>query len=293
MKEKTFFSSLQAQKEIENLYLQKLDALLISYEFLKIETSFCDTNIVLTGRKEGPPLVLLHGSNGCAPVAIEALIGLADYFRIYAIDVVGQPNLSAGCRPSMQDDTYGKWMYEILSRMNIRDAFLVGISFGGFIAWKSLIFDEKRFAKAFFIVPAGIVNGNPLKALWKVFRPMKLYMASKKTKYVQQFLDQLFTEPDRFAFTFLSQVFLHFTMDFSPIPLIKKEEAKRVKTPVTIIGAEKDLLFPGGKLLKRAEKIFPSLEKTLLLKKSKHVPGRADNDRIVALIKSSLNNHSK
>jgi len=284
----TFFRNRQAKKEIEKLYQSKLGELPITYEFLKIETSFGDTNVVLTGDKDKPPLVLLHGSNGCAPIAIEAMLGLVQDFRIYAIDVIGQPNLSAETRPSMKNLDYGKWMFEIMSRLNIEKTILVGISFGGFISWKTLVYDDRKISRAFLIVPAGIVNGNALKNIWKIFIPMHLYRWRQQTKYILQFLNELFTENDDFALAFLSKVFLHFKMDFSAIPLIKKEEAKKIKTPVNIIAADKDLLFPGAKMIKRAKEIFPSLNEVLLLKDSKHVPNQNGNNRIVELIKNQM-----
>jgi pimeloyl-ACP methyl ester carboxylesterase len=284
----SFYSSPKEKEAILALYQDKLDELAIIYELKKIETTFGDTNIIITGNKENPPLVLLHGSNGCAPVAIEALLGLEQHFRIYAIDVLGQPNMSAEERPSMKDDTYGKWMYEILTRLNLWNAILVGISFGGFISWKALNFDQRRIGKAFLIVPAGIVEGNPLKAIWKVFLPMKLYMWRKKEKYVHRFLNALFTDRDEFAIQFLSKVFLHFEMDFSPIPLIKTEEAAKIKTPMYFIAADGDIIFPGKKLIKRVASIFPNIQKNLLLKNSKHVPSAAGNQQIIEFIK---NNH--
>ena len=281
---KSFFSSSSAKNTIIEMYYNKLDELPINYEFQKIETSFGDTNIILTGEKNNPPLVLIHGSNGCAPIALEAMLGLEKNFSVYAIDVIAQPNLSEGIRPNMKDHSYGKWMFEILTRLNIQDAIMVGISFGGFITWKTLVFDSRRISKAFLIVPAGIVTGNPLKAMWNVFLPMKLYQWRKNQKYVHQFSDKLFTEPDEFANDFLAKVFLDFEMDFSPIPLIKKEEAKKITTPIHVIGADNDLLFPGQKLLERAEEIFPSLHKSILLKNAKHVPRQIDNQQISKLI---------
>lgn len=281
---KSFFSSPSAKNTIIEMYYNKLNALPIHYEFQKIETSFGDTNIILTGEKNNPPLVLIHGSNGCAPIAIEAMLDLEKNFRVYAIDVIAQPNLSEGIRPNMNDHSYGKWIVEILTRLNIQDAIMVGISFGGFITWKTLVFDSRRISKAFLIVPAGIINGNPLKAIWNVFLPMKLYQWGKNRKYVHQFLRELFTEPDEFANDFLAKVFLDFKMDFSPIPLIKKEEAKKITTPIHIIGADNDLVFPGQKMLKRAEEIFPSLHESVLLKNSKHVPRQIDNQQISKLI---------
>jgi pimeloyl-ACP methyl ester carboxylesterase len=281
------FSSKAAKKEILDLYYDKLEELGITYEIHTLETSFEDTNILITGNKTGPPLVLLHGSNGCAPIAIEALIGLVNDFRIYAIDVIGQPNLSAETRPDMRSDAYGQWIQEILSRLYIHNVTIVGISFGGFISWKTLLFDERRISKAFLIVPAGIVNGNPIQALWKVFLPMKRYMKTQKQKYVHRFLAALFTQEDPFAFRFLSKVFLHFKMDFSPIPLINKKEAAGVKTPLYLAGAEYDLLFPGKKMLHRARKIFPSLQETFFLEGSKHVPDAKGNEQLSTWIRKN------
>ena len=280
----TLFDSPEARSILEALYYQKLDELALSYESVKVETSFGDTHVILTGEKDNPPLVLLHGANGCAPIALEALKGLEQNFRIYAIDVIGQPNLSAGTRPSMKDHTYGQWMYELLSRFSIQDAVLVGISLGGFISWKTLVYDEKRIAQAYLIVPAGIVKGNSWTALRKVFLPIKLYQWRKKQSYVHDFLRELFTEEDAFALAFLSQVFLHFNQDFSSIPLISPKEAQQITTPLHIIGADQDILFPGEKMIKRARKLFSSLESTALLENSRHVPLTADHTQIVNLI---------
>jgi hypothetical protein len=38
-----------------------------------------------------PPLLPLHGSNGCAPIALETYPNLHKEFQVYAIDVLAQP----------------------------------------------------------------------------------------------------------------------------------------------------------------------------------------------------------
>ena len=113
-------------------------------------------------------------------------------------------------------------------------------------------------------------------------------MWTKKPKFVERFLSALFTERDEFAVKYLSKVFLDFEMDFSPIPTIKESEAKKITKPMTIIGADDDLMFPGEKLLKRARSIFPSLKKEWLLNDSKHVQRKADNQKIESLILDSI-----
>lgn len=283
----TFFKNIVAKNKAIELYHKKLDQLNLQHESTIIETSFGDTYILILGAFSLPPLVLLHGSYGCAPIAIETLKGLTKDYRIYAIDVVGQPNLSEEIRPNMTDNSYGQWMYEIMTRLNIWNAILVGISFGGFIVWKTLAFDEKRIAKSFFITPAGILNGNLLNIIWDILLPLKRYEKSSDKKHLLQFAGALFSQEDEFSNEFLANLILHYELDFSPTPLIKKSEAQKIKTPVYFIAADNDLLFPGKKLLAHAKKIFPSLKGTILLENSKHVPSKSGYNQIIDFIKTS------
>lgn len=280
-----FSHRTKAGGELEALYHSKLEEMSVNYESLKIETSFGNTNIILAGQEGKPPLVLLPGACTGAPMAIEALLGLKDDFRIYAIDIGEVQKLNAEISLSPRNNSYGQWMFEILSRLNIRQVILVGISFGGFISWKTLVFEERRIAKTFLITPSGIINGHSWKLFRKVVLPWKLYQWRKQSKYIHRMLESLVTQPDEDVFSFLSNVFLHFEADFLSMPLIKKEEAQRIKTPVCLIAADDDVLFPGLKMLKRAQEIFPSLVEVLLLRNSKHVPGQPGYQQIIELIK--------
>ena len=160
-----FFNDPENKEETNGMYLQKLDELLVCYELKRIETTYGDTCIVITGEKENPPLVLLYGLNSSVSCVGEMTLNLARKFRIYTVNVSARPNLNDGLVLNITDDSYGKWMYEILSCFGVRNAFLVGISLGAYVALKFLAFDEKRIAKAFLITPAGIVKGNFVRNL--------------------------------------------------------------------------------------------------------------------------------
>lgn len=281
---KSLFKSAQGKQEVLSLYDQKLEELNIDFEYRQVETSFGITNIIATGDTSLPPLIIIHGSNGCAPIALESYPNLSKRFRVYAVDVIAQPNKSAETRPSMKDDAYGKWMNEVINQLNITDVTLAGFSFGGLVILKTLENDESKIKEVFLSAPAHIVNGNPLKALFKIFIPMRRYMRSGKPKFVEAFLKELFTDRDEFAIKYLSKVFMHFTMDFTPVPVISNEKAGLIKTPITLIAAKQDVMFPGAKMIKRAKRIFPSLKKTVLLQSSKHVQSASDNQLIENLI---------
>ncbi|MCR9131679.1 MAG: alpha/beta hydrolase [bacterium] len=274
------FKSKQGKDEILRLYDKKLDSLNLDIESITVHTSYGETNILATGDPANPPIILVHGSNGCAPVALETYANLHKKFRVFAVDVLAQPNKSADTRLSMKDDSYGKWMNEIIGVLELESVTMAGFSFGGLIILKTLEYDESKIKEVYLSAPAYIVNGNPFKAIFKVFIPMKRYMKTKKVEHVEKFLSALFTDRDEFAIEFLSKVFLEFEMDFTPVPVIDAKKALAIRTPITIFGADEDLMFPGKKMLKRARKIFPSLKNGRLIEGSKHVQNKEQNELI-------------
>ncbi|MDO6519544.1 alpha/beta hydrolase [Zobellia uliginosa] len=277
---KALFKTEIGKKEILDLYDQKLEELNIVFTYLNIDTSFGKTNIIATGESTNPPIILIHGSNGCAPIALETYPNLRKNFRVYAVDVVAQPNKSEDRWLSMKDDSYGRWVNEIISSLGLEKVTLVGFSLGGLIILKTLEFDESKVKQVYLAAPAYIVNGNPLKTLFKIFIPMKRFMRTQKVKYIEKFLKELFTERDEFAINYLSKVFLHFRMDFTPVPVINKSGANSIQTPITLFAAQDDILFPGIKMIKRAKEIFPSLKSTQIFEYSKHVQSKAQNQII-------------
>lgn len=281
---RSLFKSEGGKKDILKLYDQKLVDLNINYTSFYINTSFGQTHIIKTGDAANPPLLLIHGSNGCAPIALECYPNLCAKYQVFAVDVLAQPNKSANTRLRMDNDDYGVWVNEIIEELSLEKVTLAGFSFGGLIILKTLAYHAQKIKKAFLASPAYIVNGNPLLALFKVFIPMKRYMKTTRVKYLEKFLNVLFTNRDEFAIQYLSKVFLHFEMDFTPVPTISAKEAKAIDTPIVLIAAQNDLLFPGIKMIKKAKKLFSTLQHTVLLEDSKHVQNEKGNKVVEDLI---------
>ncbi len=273
MKTEIYLSD-DAKKEIQDIYQEKLDSLAIEYKTKKIENDFGTTNVVITGDHTKKPLVLIHGANGNAAISIEPFIELMDDYCFYAIDVIGQPNYSSETRPSMKDASYATWLESILESLDLSDVTVYGMSFGGFIIMKALVNQSKRISKAILHVPAGVVNGNPFIGIFKVLIPMKKYIRTKNDKYLHEFLAMSFTEEEEFAVRYLSKVLQYMKMDFTPVPVLSKKDAKKIHVPVHVIASDLDNFFPGKKLIARLEKILPSLANTLLLENSKHVASK-------------------
>lgn len=275
----SLYKTPESKQAILDLYQAKLDALEIDYLEQDVHTQF-GLSHVITGDLTKPPLVLIHGSNGCAPIALDVYPNLAKHFQVFAVDVIAQPNKSAETRPGMKDTSYGIWMNEVISKLALNDVTLVGFSLGGFIVLKTLLEDEPNIKQAYLIAPVGIVSGNPLRAMFGVFLPMKRFIRAGKQRDLDRVIDALFSERDDFAEPFLAKVLPNFDLDFSPIPNITQIEAGRISTPLTVIAAENDVLGPGKQLLRRVRKLFPSLKRATLLEGSRHVQSMKDNQRV-------------
>jgi len=249
-----------------------------------VDTKYGKTNVLCVGDTTLPPLVLIHGTGGCAPQILESFPHLALQYSVYTVDVLAQPNKSAENRLDMKSLDYGKWLLEVIIKLRLKEVTLVGFSFGGLISLKALEYNETPIKQVFLIAPVYIVNGNPILNLWKMFIPLKKFIKTNNQAYIKKVMDVLFSEYDGFALVFMSTVFQNCNMDFSPLPIMSKNSGKNIKTPITIFAAEQDIMFPGKKMIKRAKQLFPSLEEAVLLEDSKHVPDAKDFKKIEELI---------
>lgn len=279
-----FFKSKEGKEKIITLYNQKLKELSIEYSEGLVDTKFGATNVIITGEAKNPPLVLIHGTGGCAPQILDSFPNLTSKYCVYAVDVLAQPNKSAENRLDMNSLDYGKWLIEVIIKLRLKNVTLVGFSFGGFISLKALEFNETPIRQAFLIAPVYIVNGNPLLGLFKMFLPLKKFIKTNNQKHIKKVMGALFSEYDDFALNYMSNTFQNCNMDFSPLPVISKDSAKTIKTPITIFACEKDIMFPGKKMIRRAKKLFPSLHEVVLLKDSKHVPSTESFIKIEGLV---------
>ncbi|WP_179020187.1 alpha/beta fold hydrolase [Winogradskyella forsetii] len=279
-----FFKSKEGKEKIITLYNQKLNDLNIEYLEESIETKFGVTNVIITGNVENPPLLLIHGTGGCAPLILESFPNLSSTYCVYAIDVIAQPNKSAENRLDMKSLDYGEWLTEIIILLGLKAVTLVGFSFGGFISLKTLEFSDRLIKHVFLIAPVYIVNGNPIKNLVNVFIPLKSFLKNGKQKCIKKVMHELFSEYDDFGLNFMAATFQNCNMDFTPLPIIAKKSAQQIETPITIFACENDIMFPGRKMMKRAKRIFPTLCETVLLDGSKHVPNTKNFKRIEDLI---------
>ncbi len=129
----------------------------VPYEEMNIRSRFGMTHIVVSGLKDTPTLVFLHGY--WATLTMWAL-NIADFskdYRVYAIDIIGQPSKSIPDEPIRNAADYVAWLTATLDGLHLDRISLVGMSFSGWLALNYAVAAPERVQKLALLSPAASV----------------------------------------------------------------------------------------------------------------------------------------
>ncbi len=286
----SLYKTKEAQSTMMRLYDEKLAACNIEYESVYVDTPAGKTHVIVSGEKHLPPLVVFHGINAGAPLALEAIRHLNQSYRIYGIDTVGQATRSAETRLPMKGDAYGRWISATLDGLGLEKVNVIAISYGAFLLQKMMQFEADRLLKSIFVVPSGFVSGNFWRSMKELSFPLMKFLRSKKESDLIKFMDAFFMTKDDHSVEMQKTLLLGFKMDYRRPILVKTDDVARVKSPVYVMVADDDIFFPGDKTLKRCSEIFPTLRDTYILQQSKHIPEQSRYGEIELKVAEWLSN---
>ncbi|MEU7791203.1 alpha/beta fold hydrolase [Amycolatopsis sp. NPDC049159] len=156
----TIYKSDAGARLLRERYLGALRAWPVPHEEVRVPTPAGETFVLVSGPESAPPLVLLHGSGSNSAEWAERMPELAGAFRVYAVDVIGEPGLSAEARPPLEGDRYAAWLDAVLDHFAVaRSAFLTS-SFGGWLALDYAIRRPARVTALALRCPIGL---GPMK----------------------------------------------------------------------------------------------------------------------------------
>jgi pimeloyl-ACP methyl ester carboxylesterase/membrane protease YdiL (CAAX protease family) len=143
----------------EAAFLAAYDAALklwpVPYEALEIPSRFGMTHVIVSGPKEAPPLVLLHGYMATSTMWAPNIADFSKDHRVYAIDVMGQPSKSIPTEPIRSPEDYAAWLAATLDGLHLERIFLAGQSYGGWLALNFAITAPERVDRLVLLSPGG------------------------------------------------------------------------------------------------------------------------------------------
>lgn len=266
MKKNLIYKSAEGKALIINHYENVMKKWPVDKEFINVETSFGDTFIIASGEKEHKPIILLHGSSTNSAMWMGDVEKLSKNYRVYAVDIIGEPGKSDENRPDMKGNHYGKWLDEILDSLNIEKTILIGNSLGGWMALKYATYKPGKVEKLVLLATSGIAPAK-ISFLFKAMLLMLLGQRGidKLNKIV--YGDEAIPKE---ALEYGNLIIKHYNPRMGSLPVFTGEELSKLIMPTLFIGGENDALLPSRKTASRINRLLPT-SKTMVLENTGHV----------------------
>lgn len=268
----SIYRSDAGRAAIEALYDRQVAQLGFPVESRYIETDLGTTHLLVAGPEGAPPFVTFHGGNVTNPLTLGWFEPLVSDFRIFAPDTIGHPGKSAPVRLSGRDDSYGRWVVDVLDDIGLERAILVGGSFGAGIVLRAAAYAPERIEKAMLFIPSGLVSIPFGTMALGLLAPLVRYRLFGTRKNLESVLRPMFaaTPIDEDVLEATEAVFEHVRIEAEMPRNATRRELARLEARVLVLTAEHDKLFPAEAVVRRAHEVIPNLEAAEVLPGTPH-----------------------
>ena len=275
------------EREVRERYLAFLKHWPGEHQQIRIPTSQGETFVVASGPPDGPAVLLLHGSAANSAMWMADAPVFARAFRVYVVDVIGEPGLSAPARPPLASDAYASWIDDVLDGLSIDRTSIVGVSLGGWLALDYATRRPERVEQVAVLSPAGVGR----QKLGIVFRSMLLRLCGPwgKRKLAEHILGRspaALPGPAKAFVEFVRLIHRHFRPRMVRLPIFPDEALRRLHMPLLAIVGGRDVLLDSAGTKRRLEELVPCAEVTYLDGAGHFIPGQTG--RIMAFLMKAV-----
>jgi len=262
------FKSHEGEEEYMAAYEAALRLWPVAYEPMDIPGRYGRTHLVATGPKDAPSLVLLHMYFANLTMWAANIADLSRDYRVYAIDVIGQPNKSLPNQPLKSREDYVAWLSELLGALDIESTNLVGASFGGWLTLNYALGAPERVNKIALLSPAG-----GLIPLVKQFYLRGLPMGFFTRRFLVDWFIRWTTYEENLRDSNTRLIYLgcmadqmylglkHFRVQAGAGPeVFSDEELRSMQVPTLLLIGQQEVLYDPEAALERARRLIPNFE---------------------------------
>lgn len=256
MKEKKIYKNEEGRIQVLNYYEYLLKQWPVPYEYLNVKTRYGNTFVIASGDKNKEPVILLHGSSTNSAMWMGDITKLSRDYRVYAVDIIGEPGKSNESRPEMKPQNYSNWIMDILEQLNISKVNLIGNSLGGWFALSFATLNPHRVKRLVLIATSGVAPEKKSFLVKVVFLSLLGQKGVNKINnivYGNQKISDKITE-------FGNLVFKNYNPRIDSLYLFNDNELKNLTMPTFLIVGENDALLPSEKTANRLKKLMNKIE---------------------------------
>jgi pimeloyl-ACP methyl ester carboxylesterase len=283
-------------------YAAAYDAVLrewpVPYEQLELPTRLGPTHVIASGSPDAPPLVLLSSLAGTATVWRLNAAELSRHYRVYAVDVIGQPGKSAAYRRIRSRREFAGWFTDLLDALSVERTSIVGCSFGGFLALNQASLTPERVDKVVLISPAGTFVRLSWKFLYvmQIKRPILRFMrrltGSTRSSGLANIQRKGAPLPRDTKWSALMAVTASESPKMTVIypSVFSKRQLRAIRAPALLLIGDRERLYEPHKTLRLALDRMPGLQGAII-SDADHIAAMAQpadvNERIIRFLQRS------
>jgi len=252
------YKSADGERAVRERYLKFLSYWPVPNDQVRVPTRQGETFVVVSGPADAPPLLLLHGSAVNSAMWMGDITEWAQHFRVYAVDLIGEPGLSTPSRPPLSSDAHALWLDDVMQGLSLTHTSIVGASLGGFLALDYAIRRPGRVDSLAALCPGG-VGRQKIGFLIKVF-PLLLMGGWGKRKAGELILGRMPENVSpavrKFA-EFVSLIHENFRPRRAKLPIFSDDSLRQLKMPLMAVLGGKDVLFDNANARDRLARNVP------------------------------------
>ncbi|RZJ65475.1 MAG: alpha/beta hydrolase [Flavobacterium sp.] len=281
------FKSKKAKAKYMKAYNKTLTLFTVKVEEIDVPTRFGTAHVLVSGPKNGQPLVLFHGMDASSTMWYPNMKAFSKTHRVYAVDYIMDAGKSVLKTEPLNNEQVILFYTDIFDNLKLKSVDLLGTSRGGWIAAWLAIQPENRIRKLVLLSPAqvfGMVDATIFPAVWFKMFP------SRKT--LKRTMEAFATHPEKVHPFFRDQFYIASKFGDSRPQIthmmpFAKDDLSKLKMPVLFLSGDEDCMNGKG-ACEKAKEYIPDV-KIIVVKDSGHFMNTDQSEIVNTEVTNFLN----
>ncbi|MBD0382499.1 alpha/beta fold hydrolase [Paenibacillus sedimenti] len=245
---------------LNEAYNATLSSWKVNYESMYVSTTYGQTHIIAAGPVDGEPLILLHGYGFSSTSWVDNIEPLSAKYRVYAIDFIGDMNLSKTTKVIRTKEECTEWFAQVMDGLGIGSAHIMGLSYGAFIGMIVSRLLPDRIRSLVAISPGGAIQPQRKSFFLRCMMAGML----PSTVRIQRLMEYM-TAPGNQVNPVVREQFVIAMQNCLPqvrlhAANMSDEELRAIECPVLLLLGEHEVQYDAKLGLQRAKRLIPHLQ---------------------------------